>query len=879
MKRHDRRGNIVIHWHQLELTAVLQHLGTDALSGLSHEAVIQRQSQYGTNQLSDHTTKTPWLILWEQLTASTIVVLLLAALVAAGLGDYKDAIAIIAIVLLTVLLGWSQEYRAERALVALKQLAIPSVRVYREGIWVEISAQDLVPGDIVRLETGNLVPADGRLLESINLQIQESALTGESVPVEKETQSLPEDFDSASFYPNMVYMGTTVTAGRGLAVITATGMTTELGQVASLIQTVGRKLTPLQQRLNELSQKLVLAILGLVAIIFALGLLRGEPLKLMFLTAVSVAVGLIPEGLPAIVTIALALGSQRLLQQQALIRQLPAVETLGSVTVICADKTGTLTENRMTVTTLEVAEQRLELAALTLPLSHSLNLLLTAGALCNDVILQNNQPLGDPTEAALAMVANVVGLAKPELEQKYPRIAEIAFDSDRKRMTTLHHWDRSPYIVFTKGAVTNLLEVASHIWVKDEMQVLDQSWRDRILTAQQQLAQEGSRVLGIAFRLLDVLPDQIDAQQLEQNLVLIGWVGMSDPARPQVKQAVQQCQMAGIRPVMITGDHPLTALHLAKSIGITDNDRYLTGQDLHQLSLTELAEKVEEIAVYARVSPEQKLNIVQALQHRHQIVAMTGDGINDAPALRKADIGVAMGKAGTDVAKEAADMVLLDDNFATIVAAVKAGRVIYDNIRKSIKYLLSGNSGEIWVMFMAPFLGMPLPLLPIQILWINLMSDGLPALALSVEPAESNIMQRLPYDSTKQVFSRGMGWDIIWIGFLTGLVSLGTGYAYWQMNPASHWQTMLFTILTFSETVIALAVRSEHQSLFQIGLCSNPLMLGAIALTLGLHLAILYIPLLQDLFQTAALSLPELLLSFGVSSLVFWAIEAKKYLA
>jgi P-type Ca2+ transporter type 2C len=841
------------------------------------------------------------LILWEQLTASTIVVLIFAALASAWLQDYKDAIAIVAIVSLTVLIGWNQECRAEKALVALKQLAIPTVRVWRETAWQEISATGLVPGDIVGLEAGNRVPADGRLLESINLQVQESTLTGESVSIEKVTGLLTDApaSEGAAFYPNMVYMGTTVTAGRGQAVVTETGMATELGNVAQLMQMVERSPTPLQQRLDQLSQKLVLAILGLVAVIFGLGVLRGEPLQVMFLTAVSLAVGLIPEGLPAIVTISLALGAQRMLQQQALIRQLPAVETLGSVTVICSDKTGTLTENRMTVTTLEVAEQRVDWGSSPSSVPPAFNLLLIGSALCNDAILpanhaasnpQNDLPLGDPTEVALAVAANVAGFSKPALDQSYPRIAEIAFDADRRRMTTLHRWNGagsvlfdhlqpSPYITFTKGALANLLDVSTHIWVKAALQPLDTVWRDRILMAQQQLAQQGTRVLGVAFRLWEDRPEVIDQKNLEQNLVLIGWVGMCDPARPQVKPAVQQCQAAGIRPVMITGDHPLTAIHLAQELGIVETDQCLTGHDLNQLSLAELVDRVESISVYARVSPEQKLKIVQALQQRKHIVAMTGDGVNDAPALRKADIGIAMGKVGTDVAKEAADMVLLDDNFTTIVAAVKEGRVIYDNIRKSIKYLLSGNSGEIWVMFIAPFLGMPLPLLPIQILWINLMSDGLPALALSVEPPEQNTMDRAPYPPSEQIFSRGMGWDIVWIGFLTGLASLGTGYAYWWNNPHNHWQTMLFTILTFSETVIALALRSEHNSLFQIGLFSNKPLLGAIALTLGLHLAILYIPVLQNLFQTTALSLPELGLSLGLSSLVFWAIEGQKYLA
>ncbi len=888
------------HWCRCDSTAVLAQLDTDVARGLDYAEVNRRQVKWGTNELTDHTTKSPWLILWEQLTASTIVVLLLAALASALLNDDKDAIAIVAIVLLTVLIGWNQEYRAEKALVALKQLAIPTVRVWREAAWQEVSAADLVPGDIVGLEAGNRVPADARLLESINLQVQESTLTGESLPINKVIGLLTHESASeeAAFYPNMVYMGTTVTAGRGQAVVTATGMATELGNVAQLMQRVERSPTPLQQRLDRLSQKLVLAILGLVAVIFGLGRLRGEPLQVMFLTAVSLAVGLIPEGLPAIVTISLALGAQRMLQQQALIRQLPAVETLGSVTVICSDKTGTLTENRMTVTTLAMAEQQIELGASPSAVPPAFNLLLIGSALCNDAIMpanqavsnpQNDLPLGDPTEVALAVAANFAGFSKSALDQHYPRIAEIAFDADRRRMTTLHRGNCTDsawlnclqplsYIAFTKGALTNLLDVSTHIWVQEALQPLDAVWRDRILTAQQQLAQQGMRVLGVAFRLWDARPAAIDPQHLEQNLVLMGWIGMCDPARPQVKSAVQQCQAAGIRPVMITGDHPLTAIHLAQALGIVETDQCLTGNDLNQLSLAELADRVESISVYARVSPEQKLKIVQALQQRQHIVAMTGDGINDAPALRKADIGIAMGQAGTDVAKEAADMVLLDDNFTTIVAAVKEGRVIYENIRKSIKYLLSGNSGEIWVMFVAPFLGMPLPLLPIQILWINLMSDGLPALALSVEPPEQDTMNRPPYASSEQIFSRGMGWDIVWIGFLTGLASLGTGYVYWCSNPASHWQTILFTILTFSETVIALAVRSERTSLFQMGLLSNQPLLGAIGLTLGLHLAILYVPLCQNLFQTAALSVSELAFCLGISTLVFWAIEGQKWL-
>ncbi len=940
------------HWHRLDLPAVLAALETDVSSGLSAEAVEQRRSQFGINTLADYTTKSPGRMLWEQVTASPIVVLLLAVLASVWLQDYKDAIAILAIVVLTVLLGWSQEYQAERALVALKQLAVPTVTVWRDSQWAVVSARDLVPGDRIRLEAGNLVPADGRVLVSANLQVQESALTGEATAIAKTVAWDEASTTESAFYPTMVYMGTTVTAGRGEAVITATGMQTELGTVAQLMQTVGHQATPLQQRLDRLSQKLVAAILVLVAVIFGLGVWRGEPLQLMFLTAVSIAVGVLPEGLPAIVTIALALGSQRMLRQQALIRQLPAVETLGSVTVICADKTGTLTENRMTVTAWETAREEagfkppfpylgegdLEDVACfsegvgkacgisvsrgvghdkpgeegncadpaktvqdgsppspgggrggqtcnAIDQSPGLALLLLASVLCNDA----SSTLGDPTEVALVVSANLFGVDKAQVDTTYPRIAELPFDRDRNRMTTLHsgfsefpafqsipELSTEPYLAVSKGAIANLLDICTQIWVKDGVEPLDAEWRDHVLLASQTLAAQGARVLAVGMRGGATIADP-DWAAVEQQFILLGWVAMADLARPQVKQAVQDCKTAGIRPVMITGDHPLTALYLAQELGLVEQPQVLTGADLAQLSLAELATQVEQVSVYARVSPEQKLTIVQAFQQCHHVVAMTGDGINDAPALRKADIGVAMGQSGTDVAKEAADMVLLDDNFATIVAAVKEGRVIYDNIRKAIKYLLSGNSGEIWVMALAPLLGMPLPLLPLQILWINLMSDGLPALALTLEPPEDDTMHRPPHAPDEQIFSRGMGWDIIWIGFLTGGVSLGTGYAYWHVAPNAHWQTMLFTILTFAETVIALAVRSEHRSLFEIGLGSNPALFGAIALTLLLHLAILYLPLGQSLFQTAPLSPSELGVAVGMSLLVFAAIEGQKF--
>lgn len=895
-------------WYQLEPAAVLQHLEVEAAQGLSLEEVNRRQQQYGANELIEQPAKSPWRMIWEQLTASTILILLAAAVISVLLGDLKDAVAILAIVILTTLIGFNQEYRTSQAIAALKKLSVPKVRVCRAGEYQEISALALVPGDILLLEAGNLVPADGRLLESVNLRIQEATLTGEAAAVDKQTAALSGSELPLADRLNMVYRGTTVTYGRGRAVVTATGMNTELGRIAHLVQTVEPEPTPLQQRLDGLGQRLVMAVLLLTVIIFALGVLRGEPLQLMFLTAVSIAVGVVPEGLPAIVTIALAMGAQRMLNQQALIRNLPAVETLGSVTVIGTDKTGTLTANQMTVTQMLSAEQLTASPSLlssaeetaaspeTLKTLKTLNccgealwsaersnldstpLLLLAMALCNDAMIADNgcpeQSLGDPTEVALGLRAAQAGLLKSECEQWLPRVAEIPFDANRRRMTTLHRLPNGGYLVFTKGAVAAVLEQSSQIWGRPES--LDAVWRQPIEAANHQLAQQGSRVLGVAVRGLPVLPDAIESALIEQNSQFLGLVALADPPRPEVKSAVRTCRAAGIRVVMITGDQPLVAQQIAQQLGIADQVLCFTGADLHSLSIDELASKAAAISVYARVSPEQKLTIVQALQTQGEIVAMTGDGVNDAPALRQSDIGIAMGDSGTDVAKEAADMVLLNDNFATIVAAVAEGRVIYDNIRRCIKYLLGGNSAEIWIMLVAPILGMPLPLLPIQILWVNLLSDGLPALALSVEPAEQDVMQRPPRPPDESIFANGMGWDIFWIGLTIGLIALAAGYSSWRQASHGHWQTMLFTILTFSETLIVLALRSDRRSLIQLGLGTNRPLLGAVILTLFLQLAVIYIPGLQDLFQTAPLSLSELGLSLLLSSSVFWLLELRK---
>ncbi|MBP1712233.1 MAG: ATPase, type [Deltaproteobacteria bacterium] len=916
-------------WFNKTIDEVLEKLEGSRDAGLAEAEVLSRREKYGFNELKEKGRRGAWRIFGDQFKETMMIVLMSAAALSSFLGDFKDAAAIAVIVGLNALLGFYQENRAEKAMAALKKMAVPIIKTRREGRVREIPARELVPGDLIFLEAGNVVPADCRLIESANLRIQEAALTGESAAVDKEADFRAEHQLPLAERRNMAYLGTVVTQGRGLAVVTETGMATELGRVASLLQAVERDPTPLQRRLNQMARGLAGAALIIVGVIFALGLFRGEPLKLMFLTAVSIAVAAVPEGLPAVVTIALSLGAQRMLKKKALIRRLAAVETLGSVTVICSDKTGTLTENQMAVAALDTAGHLVELkerlrqndcrifiddseivsSADVHP--SSLPLLLAGGVLCNDAFLEVENPLpgaesvslscrilGDPTEGALLAGAARLGLSKPDLDSLFPRIGEIPFDSDRKRMTTVHRisssaepvrqpvastaaYDRvrswgfdlgRPFVAFTKGAVDSLLKETTKVWTEGRTVDFDETWRGRILVSHEALAAKGMRLLGVAFHPLEAFEEK---DSLEKNLIFVGMVGMMDPPRAEVREAVGICQTAGIRPVMITGDHPLTAQAIARELGIAKDGEILTGQDLDRLSTADLEKEVGKVSVFARVSPEHKLKIVEALQKSGQVVAMTGDGVNDAPALKKADIGVAMGVAGTEVSKEAADMVLQDDNFSTIVAAVEEGRVIYDNLRKFIKYLLTTNSGEIWLMLAAPLLGMPLPLLPIQILWINLVTDGFPALALGLEPPERNAMRRPPYPPDENFFGRGMGRHIIWVGVLMGLISLGLGFAKWQGgNP--QWQTLVFTTLTFSQMAHVLAIRSERDSLFAIGLLSNKPLLAAVLLTVVLQFMIIYIPLLQDFFYTRALSGREILVCLGLSSLVFWAVEIEK---
>ncbi len=914
-------------WHTLEVDKTIQLLDSDRDTGLSSQEVQQRLQQYGSNELEETGGRSALTILLDQFKNIMLLMLIAVAIVSAildirGNNFPKDAIAISLIVILNGILGYVQESRAEKALAALKRLSAPLVRVLREGRLVEVEAKQLVPGDVMLLEAGVQLAADGRLIEESNLQVRESALTGEAAAVEKQADlQLPEE-TALGDRINLVFQGTEVVQGRAKVIVTGTAMKTELGKIAAMLQSVESEPTPLQQRMSQLGNVLVTGSLILVAIVVLGGVLRAGwgAFEELLEVSLSMAVAVVPEGLPAVITVTLALGTQRMVRRHALIRKLPAVETLGSVTTICSDKTGTLTQNKMVVQAVEINKKSLSVTGEGYEprgdfLDNSnkiesdeypeLQALLIACALCNDSNLQQEKDqwkiLGDPTEGALLTLAAKAGIEKDQWSSRLPRVAEFPFSSERKRMSVICNVQHSAlrgqldetglvqsesYLMFTKGSPELTLARCNRIHVGDRPVPLTEEQRQQILARNDQMASKGLRVLGFAYKTWNQLPPEGSEETSEQELVWLGLVGMLDAPRPEVRDAVARCREAGIRPIMITGDHQLTARAIATDLGIAqEGDRVLIGQELERMSQSQLEQEVDLVSIYARVSPEHKLRIVQALQRRGKFVAMTGDGVNDAPALKQADIGIAMGITGTDVSKEASDMVLLDDNFATIVAATEEGRVVYTNIRRFIKYILGSNIGEVLTIAAAPILGLGgVPLTPLQILWMNLVTDGLPALALAVEPAEPNVMKRPPFSPRESIFAQGLGWYMIRIGVVFAILAIVLmEWAYFHSQAVvtpelnrQRWKTMVFTTLCLAQMGHALAVRSNTRLTIQMNPLSNPYVLGAVVLTTILQLLLIYVPPLRAFFGTHLLSPFELAVCFGFSSLMFVWIELEK---
>jgi len=891
-------------WHALDLPRVYQELETDPHQGLTSRTAQERLAQFGPNQLSEGKTTTPLEMFIEQFKDFIVLTLIAAAVISGFLGEWVDATAIIAIVILNAILGVVQEYRAEKALAALKKLAAPTAQVIRDGETKTIPSIELVPGDLIALRSGDLVPADARLIDAHMLQVEEAMLTGESSAAEKTASEILAPEAGIVDRVNMVFAGTVVARGRGHAIVTLTGMHTQLGKIAGMVAAIEKEETPLQKRLDQVGKQLVYASLAVVGIVFIVGVLRGDdPLK-MFLVAVSLAVAAVPEGLAAVVTIALALGMRRMVQRNALIRKLPAVETLGAATFICTDKTGTLTENAMTVREYVFADRIVTVTGegfssagkfyqngqpIDPANDRALRLALTIGARCNTSEIQpirdgsDYRVIGDPTEGALLIAAEKAGLLE-SIELEYDFVAELPFDSVRKRMTVIctgkagEH--RGKQIAFVKGALGSVINLCRYVDRQGTLAELDDATRESIRTINNELANQTRRLLALAYRPYDETTAP-SIETVERDLIFVALVGMIDPPRAEARQAVAEAQSAGIQVALITGDHVGTALAVAREVGIVppNANGALTGAELERMSDEELKARALKTYVYARVSPEHKLRIVQALKANHQIVAMTGDGINDAPALKEASIGVAMGVTGTDVAKEAADMVLLDDNFASIVAAIREGRAIFDNIRKFIHFVLSHNIGEVLAMFFATVIGWPLPLLPIQILWINLVTDSLPALALGVEKAEPGIMERPPRSVDERILPNSLLRLMFFQGLIVGISTLAAFAIEYFLGSGNlaRAQAEAFAASILAQNVQAFNVRSNRLSIFQLGPFSNPYLVGAFTLVVVTLLGLIYIPPLQEIFKTALLGWDDWLVISALALLPLVVMEIYKF--
>lgn len=880
-------------WHAMTVEEVLRKLKTSP-RGLSEEEAKKRLEIYGFNELREELKKSPLIIFLNQFKNLLVIILIIATCLSIFLGELIDALTILAIVVGSAVLGFFQEYRAEKALEALKQLTAPTTTVLRDGKIKEIPAREVVPGDVIILNTGDRVPADARLIESINLMTDEASLTGESQPVPKEIDPLPEDTPLAE-RRNMVFAGTVVTYGRGKAVVTSTGMRTELGKIAALVQITKEERTPLEIRLEQVGKYLGIFCLFVAAVISLMGVLRGHKILEMVLWGISLAVAAVPEALPAVVTGALAIGVHRMAKRNAIVRKLPAVETLGSVTVICSDKTGTMTKGEMTVRRIYVYDRHIEVTGrgyepkgeffmngkkIDPRRIRALWLLLLASSLCSDATVEkeNNKWVvkGDPTEGALVVVARK---AKIEEElRNYPRIGEIPFSSERKRMTTFHSTPNGVILACMKGALEIVLNLCDRVLKDDEVRELTAEDRRKILEISDAMASKGLRTLAVAYKELKELPKKL-GEDVEQGFIFLGIVGMMDPPREEVKQAIELCRQAGIKVIMITGDHKLTAIAVARELGILEDGSGLvvTGAELDRMSDERLEELVEDIVVYARVTPEHKLRIVRALKKRGHIVAMTGDGVNDAPALKAADVGVAMGITGTDVAKEASDLILADDNFATIVTAVKEGREIYENIKKYLAFLLELNLGELLIVAISSLLGFPLPLTATQILWINLTTDGPPALALGVDPADPDIMRRPPRNPKEGIFTRDVLEFLAIVPAIYTLLVVGLFSYSLSLRSVAEARTLIFVTIILCELLVALSARSLRHPLYRIGVFTNKYMILAILLSLSLLLAVIYAPQLHPAFDVTYPRVIDWLIASGSALIMFTVLEVWKY--